>query len=66
MLADEEEIYFDGGFSRLIHPECEHRLDLPLTWETLIHTLNPALNIKNAIQLVDLGRRFNHPLISDI
>jgi hypothetical protein len=62
MLADDEDTYFDGGFSRLIHPECNHRLDLPLNKEILLDTFNPALSRDTVHRLWRTGQEFDHPL----
>jgi hypothetical protein len=62
MLADDKGIYLDGGFSRSIHPECEFRLDLPLTMETLLDTFNPSLTPTQVAKLYLAGQTFDHPL----
>ena len=62
ILADDEETYFDGGFSRLIHPECNHRLDLPLNKDTLLDVFNPALSRDAVYRLWRTGQDFDHPL----
>ncbi len=55
-------MYYDGGFSRLLHPECEHRLDLPLIWETLIHTFSPGLTREQVRQLWRAGYRYDYSI----
>lgn len=35
--------FLDGGFSRHLHPKCEHALHAPSTWGALVHSLNPGL-----------------------
>jgi hypothetical protein len=52
--------YVDGGFSRLWHPQCETRLDLPLIWETLVHTFNPALDNSQVQRLWMAGFQYPH------
>ena len=61
-LADKDDVYYDGGFSRILHPACEHRLDLPLIWETLIHTFSPGLNWDQVHALWQAGNRYDYPL----
>jgi hypothetical protein len=62
MLADDEDMYFDGGFSRLLHPECESRLDLPITWDFVIHTFSPGLTSGQISHLWRAGSRFDYSL----
>lgn len=55
-------MYYDGGFSRLLHPECEYRLDLPLLWETIIHTFSPGLT-RDQVRLLWLaGHRYDYSI----
>mmetsp|Transcript_4924 Transcript_4924/g.9152 ORF Transcript_4924/g.9152 Transcript_4924/m.9152 type:complete len:209 (-) Transcript_4924:1196-1822(-) len=60
--VDEEDVYLDGGFSRLLHPECETSLHLPLIWETLVHTFSPGLTREQVQRLWQAGRNFNYAL----
>lgn len=62
MLADDNETYFDGGFSRLIHPECNHRLDLPLNKDIILDMFNPAQSRDTVYRLWRTGQDFDHPL----
>jgi len=61
-LVDEDDVYYDGGFSRLLHPECAYRLDLPLIWETLIHAFSPGLNRNQLSQLWHAGNRYDYAI----
>ena len=56
------DIYLDGGFSRLLHPECETNLYLPLIWETLVHTFSPSLSRDQVRKLWHAGYHFDYPL----
>ena len=59
MLSDHKDVYFDGGFSRRVHPACTHRLDLPLlTKEMLFDTFNPGLSRDAVHRLWDMGQNF--------
>jgi len=62
LLADEhtDEIYLDGGFSRMLHPKCESSLHLPLIWETLIHTFSPGLNSRQVRDLWEAGYSYDY------
>ena len=62
MLADNDDTYFDGAFSRLLHPECAPRLDLPIKWDFIIHTLNPGLTSVQVRHLWDTGSQFDFGL----
>lgn len=61
-LLEEDDIYLDGGFSRLLHPPCEFRLDLPLIWETVIHTFSPGLTRDQVGQLWRAGYRHDYSI----
>lgn len=61
-MADENEVYLDGGFSRLLHPECETELHLPLIWETLVHTFSPGLTRNQVRDLWNVGYGYDYPL----
>lgn len=52
--------YVDGGFSKFWHPQCETRLDLPLIWDTLVHTFNPALDQRQVQSLWLAGHEYPH------
>ena len=60
-LSDEhtDEIYLDGGFSRMLHPKCESSLHLPLIWETLIHTFSPGLDSRQVRHLWEAGYSYD-------
>jgi hypothetical protein len=53
--GDIEEVVVDGGFSRTTHPSCDRRISVPVTWSTMIHSLNPGLDSKSAKQLFHHG-----------
>jgi hypothetical protein len=61
--TENNDFYLDGGFSRMIHPVCEHDLYVPNTWVNMLHTLNPGLNRKHVDELWHSGRHFEHPLL---
>lgn len=61
-MSDEDDVYYDGGFSRLLHPECSHRLDLPLIWETLIHTFSPGLTRDQVGELWSAGHQYDYSI----
>lgn len=61
-LSEGDDIYLDGGFSRYLHPLCEYRLDLPLIWETLIHTFSPGLTRDQVEQLWRAGYRYDYSI----
>ena len=48
--------YLDGGFSRVLHPSCQHAVHVPLNWNTIVHTLNPSFGRETAFHLWDIGR----------
>jgi len=58
--TDTDDMYFDGGFSRLLHPSCEFRLDLPIIWETLAYTFSPGLSLEQVTQLWLEGQRHDY------
>lgn len=45
----------DGGFSRWLHPKCAHTVSVPITVQTTLHTLNPALDKTTAFSLYYQG-----------
>ena len=50
-----DEVIIDGGFSRISHPVCSSQISVPATWSTMIHSLNPGLDPKDAKDLFYLG-----------
>ena len=36
--------YIDGGFSRMLHPKCQHNVVVPTTGQTVLHAFNPGLS----------------------
>lgn len=56
---ENNDVYLDGGFSRFLHPECEYRLDLPVIWETVVHTFTPSLTRDTIRELWQAGYGYN-------
>ena len=61
---EQDEFYLDGGFSRVLHPECEFDLWVPNTWINMLYTLNPAMSPSQVESMWDAGRNFDHPLLT--
>ena len=59
-LSDNKDVYLDGGFSRYLHPQCEYQLELPLIWETLVHTFTPSLTRETIQELWHAGYDFEY------
>jgi hypothetical protein len=59
---ENDDIYFDGGFSRVLHPECETNLHLPLIWDTLVHTFSPSLSREQVRRLWHAGYHYDYRL----
>eukprot|EP00536_Pseudo-nitzschia_multiseries_P016504 jgi/Psemu1/292569/fgenesh1_pg.1135_\ len=57
---NDNEVYLDGGFSRVLHPRCEVEWNLPLIWETLIHTFSPGLSLEQVQTLWKTGYTYRH------
>lgn len=60
----EEQLCLDGGFSRVLHPSCDHTVRVPLTWSTMLNTLNPRLSRASVFDLWEMGRSSQHPFYS--
>ena len=58
-----EEFYLDGGFSRVLHPECAYDLRVPNTWVNMMYTLHPGMSQGQVNELWEAGRNFDHPLL---
>lgn len=54
-VSNNSTVVWDGGFSRAWHPVCESEVTVPLTWTTVLHSLNPGLDHKAAVALYQLG-----------
>lgn len=54
------EVIIDGGFSRISHPVCSTQISVPATWSTMIHSLNPGLDPKDAKELFYHGMTDAH------
>ena len=59
-LTDHKDVYLDGGFSRYLHPECEYVLELPMVWETLVHTFTPSLSRETIRELWNVGYEYKY------
>ncbi len=57
-----QELYLDGGFSRHLHPRCEAEWQLPLMWETLVHTFSPGLSREQVHSLWERGNDYEYPV----
>ncbi|GKY93911.1 hypothetical protein MPSEU_000358000 [Mayamaea pseudoterrestris] len=64
-LEQDGERYLDGGFSRVLHPPCNHSVWVPTTWTTFVHSLNPGLGREAVYQLFEMGKSADHPLLVD-
>jgi hypothetical protein len=58
LCLDEEDVYLDGGFSRLLHPKCSVDLYLPLIWETIAYVFSPGLSQEQVSHLYHTGNRY--------
>jgi hypothetical protein len=56
VLEQDGERFLDGGFSRKLHPTCDHTVVVPTTWTTLWNTLNPGFGRETVYKLFDMGR----------
>ncbi len=55
-------VYLDGAFSRNLHPRCEVEWNLPLMWETLVHTFSPGLSRDQVQSLWERGKNYEYPV----
>jgi hypothetical protein len=53
--GDDSDWFLDGGFSRVLHPKCEHTLYVPLNWQTTLHTLNPGMTHSDVTDMWRMG-----------
>lgn len=56
ILRQDGESYIDGGFSRVLHPPCEHTARVPVTWDTYVNSLNPGFGRETAFGLWQMGK----------
>ena len=63
MLRQGGDRYLDGGFSRVLHPPCNHTISVPTTWTTFVHSLNPGLGRETVQQLWELGKSAEHSIL---
>jgi hypothetical protein len=54
-LLKNDDWFLDGGFSRMIHPHCQHTVSVPINWKTTIHTLNPGMSHENVMEMWRMG-----------
>jgi hypothetical protein len=59
---DSGDWHLDGGFSRVLHPKCEHDIVVPTTMHTTLHSLNPSLNRDLVYKFWSDGRSHKHAL----
>jgi hypothetical protein len=60
---DAMQYYLDGGFSRALHPECQHRVpSVPLSLSSVVYTLHPGMEKQTAYGLWEMGRTAPPPL----
>jgi hypothetical protein len=53
--------HLDGGFSRMLHPECEHTVHVPWADLTMmLNFLNPGMSRQAVYDVYQLGRRHGH------
>ena len=57
-----QELYLDGGFSRTLHPRCDVEWQLPIMWETLVHTFSPGLTRDQVQSLWERGKNYEYPI----
>ena len=57
-------MYADGGFSIMLHPECEHTITVPTNPDTLLHIFNPTFGYDLAEKFWLDGQNHEHPLIA--
>jgi hypothetical protein len=63
-LEQDGDRFVDGGFSRVLHPECDHKVVVPTTWATFVHSLNPGLGKDIVYQLWEMGKAAEYPFES--
>lgn len=61
ILNVDNERYLDGGFSRVLHPPCQHTAAVPITWDTLVHAFNPGFGRETTFSLYAMGQAADHP-----
>uniref|UniRef100_A0A7S3LF98 PNPLA domain-containing protein n=1 Tax=Amphora coffeiformis TaxID=265554 RepID=A0A7S3LF98_9STRA len=62
-LKDAGQRYVDGGFSRMFHPPCRWTVEIPVTWSTYIHSLNPGVSKERVFEFVELGLSGPNPFL---
>ena len=53
-----------GGFSRMFHPPCRWSIQVPVTWNTYAHSLNPGVGRDLVFEFVELGTNHSQPFTS--
>lgn len=54
--------YLDGAFSRTLHPRCQVAWNLPLIWETLVHSFSPGLSREQVQSLWEQGKNYEYEI----
>jgi hypothetical protein len=61
---DAVEYYLDGGFSKALHPECQHSVPgVPLSITSALYTLHPGMDKQTAYSLWEMGRSAPPPVL---
>lgn len=47
--------FLDGGFSRVLHPTCQHTISVPTTWKTTINGFNRGMSYETVMELWRMG-----------
>jgi hypothetical protein len=67
VMVDDDGHYLDGGFSRVLHPKCDHEVYVPVTWNTFIHTLNPGFDRRLVNEFWEMGQATEgHPFTDSL
>lgn len=56
LLQIDNEHILDGGFSRMLHPKCDRSVMVPMTFDNLLHSLNPLMSVEIARRLWKQGQ----------
>lgn len=63
IVHEDDDFYLDGGFSRMLHPICEHNLHVPNTLINLLYTLHPGMQRHQINSMFEAGQQYDHPLL---
>ena len=61
---DNGRYYVDGAFSRPLHPRCEFELVIPSTFQSFLHSLNPAMTKDVVYHFFRWGHEHDHSIIN--